>query len=168
MTMVQQQTQGAELQLVTFELADEEFAIDILRVQEINRILEITAIPRSPEWISGVVNLRGKIIPVIDLRKRFGLPPAEQTRDSRVVVVEVADKTLGFLVDRVNEVLRIAASTVEPPPPMVAGVDSRFIQGVGKRGDRLFILLDLDQLLGQDMVEALGAAEQQVAEEVLV
>lgn len=168
MTMVQQQTQGAELQLVTFELADEEFAIDILRVQEINRILEITAIPRSPEWISGVVNLRGKIIPVIDLRKRFGLPPAEQTRDSRVVVVEVADKTLGFLVDQVNEVLRIAASTVEPPPPMVAGVDSRFIQGVGKRGDRLFILLDLDQLLGQDMVEALGAAEQQVAEEALV
>lgn len=167
MSDTQKQHQGSELQLVTFELAGEEFAIDILKVQEIHRILEITTIPRSPAWIHGVMNLRGKIIPVVDLRNRFSLPPAERTRESRIVVVEVADKTLGFLVDRVNEVLRISASTVEPPPPMVAGVDSRFIQGVGKRDSRLFILLDLDMLLGQDMLEALNDVEQ-VKEPALV
>ena len=167
MNDTQKQHQTSELQLVTFELAGEEFAIDILKVQEINRILEITTIPRSPAWIHGVMNLRGKIIPVVDLRNRFSLPPADRTRESRIVVVEVADKTLGFLVDRVNEVLRISASTVEPPPPMVAGVDSRFIQGVGKRDSRLFILLDLDMLLGQDMLEALNDVEQ-VKEPALV
>ncbi len=144
-----------ELQLVTFNLAQEEFAIDILQVQEINRILDITAIPRSPDWVRGVVNLRGRIVPVVDLRRHFALPPADETADSRIVVVDVMDRTLGLMVDRVNEVLRVAATTVEPPPQMVSGVDRRFIQGVGKRDERLFLLLDLDLLVGQDMLETL-------------
>lgn len=141
------------LQLVSFVVGNEEFAVPILAVQEINRMMQITAVPQSPPFVEGVINLRGKIIPVIDLRKRFGMPPAEDTTDARIIVVEVAQRVIGFTVDRVNEVLRIAADIVDPAPQMVVGVDSEFIQGVGKLEDRLLILLSLEKLFhDQDMV----------------
>lgn len=141
------------LQLVSFVVGNEEFAVPILAVQEINRMMQITAVPQSPPFVEGVINLRGKIIPVIDLRKRFGMPPAEDTSDARIIVVEVAQRVIGFTVDRVNEVLRIAADIVDPAPQMVVGVDSEFIQGVGKLEDRLLILLSLEKLFhNQDMV----------------
>lgn len=141
------------LQLVSFVVGNEEFAVPILAVQEINRMMQITAVPQSPPFVEGVINLRGKIIPVIDLRKRFGMPPAEDTSDARIIVVEVAQRVIGFTVDRVNEVLRIAADIVDPAPQMVVGVDSEFIQGVGKLADRLLILLSLEKLFhDQDMV----------------
>ena len=134
------------LQLVTFKLGAEEFALDILVVQEINRRAEITMVPKTPEFVEGVINLRGKIVPVLDLRKRFGLSRREFTGQSRIIVVNVAHRALGLIVDSVSEVLRIPAHAVEPPPPLVAGVDAAYIKGVGKFEDRLLILLDLEKV----------------------
>ena len=141
---------AAHLQLVTFEVGSEQFAIDILAVQEINRMMQITRVPRSAECLEGVINLRGRIIPVVDLRKRFGLPPAERSADSRIVVVEVGGRVIGFIVDRVNEVLRVDGSIVDPPPSMSGGVDRDYIRGVAKLETRLVILLDLPRLFAGD------------------
>lgn len=157
---------GALLQLVSFVVGTEEFAIPILSVQEINRMMQITRVPQSPPFVEGVINLRGKIIPVMDLRKRFGLPVAEDSSDARIIVVEVetpgsnARRVIGFTVDRVNEVLRISESIVEPPPAMVtagAGSDSDYVQGVGKLEDRLLILISLSKLFS---AQELTAAER--------
>jgi purine-binding chemotaxis protein CheW len=135
------------LQLVTFAISEEEFGIDILRVQEIIRIMPITKVPNSPPAVEGVINLRGKVIPVIDLRKRFGMEPREHDSHTRIIVIEMHAMIVGFVVDGVSEVLRIQSSTVEPPPAVVAGIESEYIKGVGKLEDRLLILLDLDKLL---------------------
>ncbi len=145
------------LQLVTFMVGTEEFAIPILSVQEINRMLQITRVPQSPPFVEGVINLRGKIIPVVDLRKRFGLATTTNSNDNRIVVVEVGGRVIGFTVDRVNEVLRIEASIVEPPPAMVCGVDSEYVRGVGKLEDRLLILLELSRLFAESELAATDA-----------
>jgi purine-binding chemotaxis protein CheW len=145
------------LQLVTFSIADEEFGVDILKVQEIIRTMEISKVPRAPDFVEGVINLRGKVIPIIDLRRRFGLAHKMHDKHTRIIVIEMTDVIVGFVVDAVSEVLRIPASTVEPPPPVVAGMDSEYISGVGKLQDSLLILLDLDKLLSSDDMAMLGA-----------
>jgi len=146
----QTNTDSKQLQLVSFEVGEEEYAVPILSVQEINRMMQITRVPQSPSFVEGVINLRGKIIPVIDLRKRFGLPELENTDDERIIVVEIASRVIGFTVDRVNEVLRINSNIVEPPPSMVCGMDTDYVQGVGKLEDRLLILLHLGKLFTAD------------------
>ena len=139
--------QDAKLkQLVTFSIGEEEFGVDILRVREIIRMLEITRVPRAPEFVEGVINLRGSVIPIIDLRKRFRLLAKENDKDTRIVVISIDNMTVGF----------IPANTIEPTPPVVAGVDSEYIEGVGKLEDRLLILLDLDRLLSSEDKEALS------------
>ncbi|VAW35112.1 Positive regulator of CheA protein activity (CheW) [hydrothermal vent metagenome] len=147
---------GEVLQLVTFRLGNEEFSVDILKVQEIIRLMELTRVPKAPEFIEGVINLRGKVIPVMDLRKRFGMPKAEDTSEARIIVVELASTTVGFRVDGVSEVLRLPADTVEPPPIMVSGVETEYIRGVGKLDDRLIILLDVEKVLTEKDHAALG------------
>ena len=144
------------LQLVTFSTGDEEFGVDILRVQEIIRTMAITKVPKAPEFVEGVINLRGKVIPIIDLRRRFGLQSKAHDKHTRIIVIEINTMIVGFVVDSVSEVLRIPTSTVEPPPPVVAGLESEYISGVGKLEDRLLILLDLDRLLSRADIEALG------------
>ena len=143
------------LQLVTFSVANEEFGVDILKVQEIIRMMEVTKVPNAPTFVDGVINLRGKVIPVVDLRKRFGLEVQEHDKNTRIVVMEICGTVTGFVVDSVSEVLRIPANTVEPPPPVVAGIESEYISGVGKLEDRLLIMLDLDKLLSTDEMELL-------------
>lgn len=155
---ITRQGDGELLQLVTFVVGTEEFAIPILLVQEINRMMQITRVPQSPPFIEGVINLRGKIIPVMDLRKRFGQAHSENTDDARIIVVEVAERVIGFTVDRVNEVLRISGEIVDPPPTMVTGVDSDYVEGVGKLDDRLLILLNLGRLFSQTDLQQLDAA----------
>lgn len=145
------------LQLVTFSIGEEEFGVNILKVQEINRTMEITKVPRSPEFVEGVINLRGKVIPIIDLRRRFGLSSKPEDKDTRIIVIEINSVIVGFVVDAVSEVLRIPASTVEPPPPVVAGVESDYISGVGQLKDRLLIMLDLDRLLSTEDLDMLSA-----------
>jgi purine-binding chemotaxis protein CheW len=138
--------EGKILQLVTFKLENEEFGVDILRVQEINRMMNITKIPNAPGFIEGVINLRGKIIPIVDLGKRLGFRNGIYDKSTRIIVVELDGLVLGFIVDSVSEVLRINENTVEPPPSIVSGIDSDYIEGVGKLDDRLLILLELNKI----------------------
>ncbi len=146
-----------EYQLVTFRLAEEEFGVDILKVQEINRMVDITPVPRMPPYVEGVINLRGKVIPVINLRRRFGMPEKEHDTGTRVVVVDLEGVTFGLLVDSVSEVLRMSSDTVEPPPPVMdGGMDSEYISAVGRLGNRLVALLELDKVF--DLDTALGLA----------
>jgi len=144
------------LQLVTFSIGSEEFAIDILKVIEIIRIMEITKVPKAPDFVEGVINLRGVVIPIIDLRRRFGLVGKEDNADTRIIVIKISEMSVGFVVDSVSEVLRIPVNTVEPAPPVVAGVDSDYISGVGKLQDRLLIMLDLDKLLSSEDIDLLS------------
>ena len=135
------------LQLVSFNISNEEFGIDILKVEEIIRIISITQIPNSPDFIEGVVNLRGRVIPVVNLRTRLGFEKKGFDNQTRVIVVEVNGVTLGFIVDSVKEVLRIPKSITEPPPAITTGVNSDYITAVGKLENRLLILLDLEKVL---------------------
>ncbi len=134
------------VQLVTFKLGSEEFALDILKVQEINRIVEITKVPKAPDFVEGVINLRGRVIPIVDIRKKFHLNIKEATKETRIIVVNIMNKTIGLIVDSVSEVLRINSLTIQPPPPLIAGLDSDYIKGVGKLDERLIILLDIDKI----------------------
>ncbi len=135
------------LQLVTFHLEEEEFAVDILNIQGINRMIEITKVPNSPDYVEGIICLRGIILPIIDLRRRLGLHPKEYDKSTRFIVVEIENKVIGFIVDSVSEVLRINRNLTEPPPSIVAGVDIDYITSVAKLEDRLIILLDLNKIL---------------------
>ncbi len=155
---VSRQGDGQLLHLVSFMVGPEAFALPILSVQEINRTMQITRVPQSPPFIEGVINLRGKIVPVMDLRRRFGLEQVGDPNDERIIVVEVRSRVIAFIVDHVTEVLRINADIVEPPAAMVRGVDSDCVQGVGKMQDRLLILLDLDGLFSNAEMEQLDDA----------
>jgi len=135
------------LQLVSFTIGQEEFGLNIQRIQEINRVVEITRVPNSPEFVIGVINLRGKVIPIIDLRRRFGFPPKESDKNTRIIVVELDNMVVGFIVDAVREVIRIPKSITEPPPPIIAGIGSEYIISVAKMENRLLILLDIERLL---------------------
>lgn len=135
------------LQLVSFTIGQEEFGLNIQRIQEINRVVEITRVPNSPEFVVGVINLRGKVIPIIDLRRRFGFPPKESDKNTRIIVVELDNMVVGFIVDAVREVIRIPKSITEPPPPIIAGIGSEYIISVAKMENRLLILLDIERLL---------------------
>lgn len=145
--MADAQVLDAEEQLVIFELANEVYGVDISRVQEIIRMTTITRLPRAPEFVEGVINLRGKVIPVVDLHKRFGLEQGDRTKASRIVVVDVGDHTIGMVVDAVSEVLRVPSGAVEPPSPVVTTIESDYIRGIAKLEGRLIILLDLNKVL---------------------
>jgi purine-binding chemotaxis protein CheW len=136
------------LQLVTFKLGDEEYAIDILKVQEINRMKEITKMPNSPPDVEGVVNLRGRVIPVVNLRKKFGMEQKDDDSHARIMIIDIDGMTFGVIVDCVEEVLRIPSNIVEPVPPMTTAVSSQFIMGIAKMDDRLIILIDLQKVFG--------------------
>lgn len=134
------------LQIVSFRVGSEEFGLDILRVQEIIRHQHLTRVPNSPDFVDGVINLRGQVIPVIALRKRFGVELSPQDNQARIVVLEVQGMVLGFIVDSVPEVLRIPASAMVAPPRF-GKVEREYVSGVAKLHDRLLILLDVDRIL---------------------
>jgi purine-binding chemotaxis protein CheW len=138
---------ACEEQLVEFCLADEIYGVDISLISEIIRLREITQIPRTAPDIQGVINLRGKIVPILDLRKRLGLPTIEHDSLTRIIVVAVADCTIGMVVDSVTGVLRIPQDKIEPPSELVSDVDSNYIRGVGKAEGKLVILLDIPKVL---------------------
>ncbi|HHX51301.1 MAG TPA: chemotaxis protein CheW [Clostridia bacterium] len=139
-----------EEQLVVFQLANETYGIEISAVHEIIRLQSVTRVPRTPDFVEGVINLRGKIVPVIDLHKRFRLPLEEETPHSRIIVVEVMGVMVGMIVDSVSEVLRLPVANIEPPPPAISGgIDTDYLRGVGKWQEKLIILLDLDRVLNK-------------------
>lgn len=135
-----------QMQLVTFILDDEEFGIPIQQVREIVRVTDITRVPQSPEHVRGVTNLRGKIIPVVDLKTRIGLTVAEVSDDSRILIVESFKRAIGFLVDQVSQVTRVSASNMDVAPEEVQNVKADYIRGVAKMENRLIILLDVERL----------------------
>ena len=135
-------------QLVVFSLASEEYGVAITQVQEIIRQPDITRIPGMPDFIEGVINLRGRIIPVIDLRKRFGLEQKASNDKTRVVVADASSQTIGLVVDSVSEVVNLPKDQVDPIPPTIASIDAEYLSGVGKLEKRIVILLDLGKLLG--------------------
>ena len=138
------------IQLVIFNLGLEEFGVDIMKVQEIIRLPEITRIPKSPDYIKGVINLRGKIIVVMDLDKRFGLPSKEITDESRIVVVDIDGTIVGMVVDSVSEVIRLIASNVDATPEIITQkINADYLKGVGKMDDRLLILLNLENIVNE-------------------
>jgi purine-binding chemotaxis protein CheW len=139
-----------ELQLVAFCLQGEEFAVDIQKVREVLKITQITPLPQSPEFIEGVINLRGEVLPVVDLRKRFRLAGTGEAGKARIIIVEIDEGLVGLIVDSVTEVLHLTAAAVEPPPRRLSGGRTEFIQGVGKLGDRLLIILNLEMILSGD------------------
>ncbi len=134
-------------QLISFEVGEEEYGLEILRVKEVIRIRQITRLPGSPSFVKGIINLRGDVIPIIDLRDKFGLEEQEYTGSTRVIVAAVDGKLVGMVVDAVSQVVRLPADQVDPPPPIAGGLSARFVKGVGKLEDRLIILLDLDRIL---------------------
>lgn len=142
---------GDILQLVTFTLGHEDYAVDILKVQEINRMKEITRVPNAPPYVEGVINLRGKVIPVVNLRSKFCLSQKDNDEQSRIMIMDIQGITMGLVVDAVSEVLRIPVATVEPTPPMASNISTEFIRGIAKLDDRLIILLDMDRLLGRSV-----------------
>lgn len=147
-----------EKQLVVFELGKEFFGVDISTVEAIIKMQAITKVPHAPDFVEGVTNLRGSVLPVIDLRKRFGLVEEKHTDEARIVVVFLNNTKVGMIVDAVTQVLRVPEEVVEPPPPMVTSVDSAFIQSIANLKDRLIILLDLSKVLtGQERLELQAA-----------
>jgi purine-binding chemotaxis protein CheW len=140
-----------EHQLVVFDLANEHYGVDIAAVEGIIKMQPITVVPHTPVFVEGVTNLRGEVLPVIDLRKRFSLP-LDQARgkDTRIVVVEIDGKKVGMVVDAVSEVLRVSDEAIEPPSPIVTTVDSAFIRGIAKVDERLIILVDLAKVLSTE------------------
>lgn len=153
MTSVNQSSQ--EEQIVVFQLMEQVYGIDINSVYEIIRMEAITKIPRAPHFVEGVINLRGRIIPVIDLGLRFGLGQAERTPASRIIIVEVSGQTIGMIVDSVQEVLRIPLNTIEPAPPVANGIDAAYLRGIAVLPERLIILLDQNKILMDEEKEQL-------------
>lgn len=144
-------------QLVIFKLADEEYGVDILQAKEIEKLeQEITRVPKSPVFVEGVINLRGEIVPIVDLRKRFGLAIRPVCLDTRVIIVEINNSQIGMVVDSVVEVVRINVADILQAPEITKTVDSYFINGVAKINDRLIVLLNLERTLSPDEARELG------------
>jgi purine-binding chemotaxis protein CheW len=147
---------------MTFKLADEAYGLEILKVREIIGLMEITRVPRAAEFIRGVINLRGKVIPVVDLRLKFGMPRNEPTDQTVIIVVQYElsgqSFTMGILVDQVLEVLSIEAAQIEPPPSFGAAVDADFIRGVGKSEERVIFLIDIGRVLSEREAAAMALA----------
>lgn len=130
-------------QFVIFKLAGEEYGIDILRVKEIKEMMNITRVPKAAHYVRGVINLRGEVIPVIDLRKKFNLPEVEDTENTRIIIVSVDDITVGLIADASSEVLEISSKDIEEAPDGIGSINQDNIYGIGKAGERLIILLDI-------------------------
>ena len=135
------------IQLVSFVLEEVEYGINILAVHEIMRFPEMTRLPNTPNFIKGVINLRGNIIPVIDMRKRFGMPEAEDTELTRIIVVETGEKLIGLLVDNVHQVVRLPETSIDSPSGLLEGVSEEYIMGIGRLRDRLIVILNLHNIL---------------------
>jgi len=147
--MYANQTTKNEIKFVIFRLGDEEFGAPIQQVHEILRMVEITRVPRAPQFIEGVINLRGKVMPVLDLRQRFELPQNTPIGQQRIMEVEIENQVLGMIVDSVTEVISVPVDAIETPPPMIADIGGEYLNGIAKLHDRIIILLNFDKVLSQ-------------------
>ena len=154
-------------QLISFTVGAEDYGLELSRVKEVIRMRQVTWLPKAPASVKGVINLRGDVIPIVDLRDRFGLAAQKQTAMTRVIVVEVQGRMVGMVVDLANQVVRVPADQFDPPPPIVGGADRGFVTAVGKLEDRLVIMIDVDRILSTDEIDqikgSLAAAEPSLA-----
>ena len=149
---------GDNRQFLTFALAEEHYGVDILKVQEIKGYTAVTKLPNTPDYLKGVLNLRGTIVPIVDLRLKFGMAPTEPTSFTVIVVVNVQERVMGFLVDGVSDVLEFSAKDIQPPPELGNKVDITFVSGIGNSNDHLVTLLDVDRVLSDEEVEKVSQA----------
>ena len=147
-------------QVVVFGLGDELFGIDIARVQEIIRWQKVTKVPKAPHFVEGIINLRGRVIPVVDLRRCFGLEVVTQGKETRIVVVEIGGQIVGLIVDGVSEVLQVPGSVIEPPSPVVTTTESAYLRGIARLQEKLIALLDLEKVLSLHSITATEDIEQ--------
>lgn len=135
------------IQLVSFNLDQEEYGVDVLKVREIIRMPNVTRVPNTPHYVEGVINLRGKVIPIISMRKKFSLGDIDNDKQTRIMVMDMEGELMGFIVDSVSEVIRISEAEIQPPPPVVqGGIDQVCLSGVINRADRLLVLLELEKI----------------------
>lgn len=146
------------IQLVSFMLADEEYGVEVLKVREIIRMPTITKMPNVPQHVEGIINLRGKVIPIISMRRRFNLMENENNSQTRIIIMDVVGNLTGFIVDSVSEVIRIHGSEIQPPPTMMisSGVGQEFITGVYNHAERLLIIMDIDRMFSDRERESFG------------
>lgn len=151
---------GEELKVIVFSLAHEEYGIEVDKVRTIERLSPITRVPKTPSFIKGVINLRGIVVPVIDLRGRFGLEESVTTENSRIIVVAVNEMEVGFIVDSANDVVDIDSDTIDSPPEIVGGIKAKYLRGIAKFGDnRLLIMLNLAEVLNKNEIIQLEQLE---------
>ncbi|CAH1211153.1 MULTISPECIES: chemotaxis protein CheW [Paenibacillus] len=149
-----------ELKVIVFKLGSEEYGVEVEKVQTIERMMPITRVPNTYSFVKGVINLRGVVIPVIDLRGRFSLPETEYTDQTRIVIVAVGDMQVGFIVDAANDVIDIKSSSIDNPPEVVGGVKARYLRGVAKlENERLLIMLNLNEVLSRSEIVQLESVE---------
>ena len=144
------EVEGENSQLISFAVGDEEYGLEILRVKEVIRMREITRLPKQPTFIKGIINLRGDVIPIVDLREKFGLERHKYSPTTRVIVVDVEEKLVGMVVDAARQVVRVPADQIDPPPAIVGGMSTEYIKGVGKLDERMIILLNIDRILSRE------------------
>lgn len=143
------------IQIVCFKIGHEEYGIDILRVQEILKLPKVTELPKSAEFILGVIDLRGKVIPIIDLSRRFRIEEGSDTKNKRAIVVDIRDKKVGLAIDSVSHVVKVDSKDIEPPPPIVKGISGRYLVGVAKLENNFVVVLDIDQIFSADELSTL-------------
>lgn len=149
----------SEKQYVIFKLGTEEYGVDIMKVKEISEFKESTKVPNAPYFVDGIINLRGEIIPIINLKKRFKVSLGDINSDTRIIVININDRNVGFVVDEASQVLRIKDDEIDAAPEIIAGVERQYITGVGKVGEKIIILLDLEKILTDEEKEKLGDME---------
>jgi len=149
---------SGSMQLVSFKLSDETYGIEITKIREIILVGAITRVPETPHYIKGLINLRSSVIPVIDLRARFGLPESDLTQDSRIMVLNVGRRTIGIVVDSVSEVAPVSEDQISPAPPTVASLGNEYMTGLVRLDEQLLILLDVDKLFGEQSKAAMDKA----------
>ncbi|MBU9714531.1 chemotaxis protein CheW [Evansella tamaricis] len=148
-----------DLKVIVFQLQNEEYGVSVEQVRSIERIQHITRVPKTPIFVKGVINLRGVVTPIIDLRSRFDMEEVEQTESTRIIIVSVNDMNVGLIVDSANDVIDIPAEDIEDPPEIVGGIEINYIRGVAKLDKRLLILLNLDEVLTQQEIEEIQTIE---------
>jgi purine-binding chemotaxis protein CheW len=151
------------LQMINFTVGGDEYAVEIQKVREVINFREITQLPKAPSFVKGIINLRGEVIPVIDLREKFGLSHEEYSAMTNVVIVEIGRKAVGVVVDSVRHVIRVAASDLAPSPPFIGGLSGKYVNGVAKLGERLIVVLDMEKILSASEMIALRSLGEQAA-----
>ncbi|MGG4443418.1 chemotaxis protein CheW [Brevibacillus fortis] len=157
--MLDQKEVISEVKVIVFRLKDEEYGVEVHQVKSIEKLEHITRVPRTPSFVKGVINLRGVVTPIIDLRNRFSLEESIYSEATRIIIVAVGELEVGLIVDAANDVIDIPVDAIEPPPEVVGGVEAAYLRGVAKLDKRLLILLNLDKVLSTEEIKQLDAIE---------